>query len=273
MNKSRQRAIEKIALNMRDKCNVISYGFQNIFESAQKVGYRVIRYPVGKDSLLGFAMIKDGDRIIFSNSSLILSREIFTIAHEIGHQKLHLSETDKIFIKDIDFDEKNEFEYEANYFASCLLMPEEKVRNFIKFELNEKHRSLWNGFDIARLQTAFSTSYEMTLIRLKVLEIIDGELFDRLKMEKIEQSASKLLHRISGNVDLCKSSEFKSLPAEVFEWVISNYNERLIPVKSLQTALNYVDLRVEELDKAIINVDQEKDDESESFDDLLRGMD
>ncbi len=77
MNKSRQLEIERAAENVRDECAVTDYGFQNIFVAAEKVGYRVIRYPIGSDAFLGFALIKDTERIIFSNSSQILSREIF----------------------------------------------------------------------------------------------------------------------------------------------------------------------------------------------------
>jgi len=35
--------------------------------------------------LLGFSTIFEGKKIIVSNSSEILSRENFTIAHELGH--------------------------------------------------------------------------------------------------------------------------------------------------------------------------------------------
>ena len=117
MNKDRQLAIEKVTENVRDECNVTDYGFQNIFEAAEKIGYRIIRYPSGNDSFLGFALIKDTERIIFSNSSLILSREIFSVAHEIGHQKLHLSEQGRMLIRDDDFSDRDESEIEANYFS------------------------------------------------------------------------------------------------------------------------------------------------------------
>lgn len=92
---------------MRENCNVTDYGVHNIFEVAEKLGYRVIRYPIG-DAFLGFSMLKDSERIIFSNSSSILSREIFTVAHEIGHQQLHLSETGRTLIRDDNFDERDE---------------------------------------------------------------------------------------------------------------------------------------------------------------------
>lgn len=268
MNKSRQLVIEKLAENVRDECNVQDYGFQNIFEATEKLGYQVIRYPIGNEAFLGFAIIKDSERIIFSNSSLILSREIFSVAHEIGHQKLHLSELGKTIICDDDFNDRDENEIEANYFAACLLMPKEKVDKFIRLELNEKKTDTWNGLDIARIQTAFNVSYDMALIRLKSLDVLDEPIFDKLKLEKMEKTTTKLLNAINGNSDLCRSSEAKKVPAEYLEWVISNYNDKLIPIKSLELALNYVDLNAEDFE-----IPAEEHNNDESVDDLLRGMD
>ncbi|QGG47416.1 ImmA/IrrE family metallo-endopeptidase [Heliorestis convoluta] len=260
MNKNRQLAIEKIADTVRAECKVTGYGFQNIFEAAEKLGYQVIRYPIGKDEFLGFAMIKEGERIVFSNSSLILSREIFSIAHELGHQKLHLSEQGLTLIKDDDFTNRDEYEVEANYFAASLMMPREKVDKFIRQELNDKSSDKWNGLDIARIQTAFNVSYDMALIRLKALGKLSESQVHYLKNEKGEYTATKLLKAISGNVDLCRSTEAKKVPAEYLEWVISNYNEKLIPRKSLQAALSYVDLDVEDIG----GLSEEKDVEDDS---------
>ena len=269
MNKNRQLAIEKNAENARDECNVTDYGFKDIFEASEKIGYRTIRYPIGADAFLGFALIKDSERIVFSNSSLILSREIFSIAHEIGHQRLHLTDQGRTLIKDDDFSDRDELEVEANYFAACLLMPVNKAEKFIRLELKDKSSENWDGLDIARIQTAFNISYDMVLVRLKALGILNDGIIEKLRMEKIEQTASKLLNVIGGNVELCKATEVKKVPAEFLEWVISNYNEKLIPKKSLETALNYVDLNAD--DFAISN--KENSDEEESLDDLIRGMD
>jgi len=268
MNKSRQLVIERAAENVRVECNVTDYGFQNIFEAAEKVGYRVIRYPIGAESFLGFALIKDTERIIFSNSSQILSREIFSIAHEMGHQRLHLSEQGKTMIRDDDFNDRDDDEIEANYFAACILMPTDKILKFMRLELNDKNIKIWNGLDIARIQTTFNVSYDMTLVRLKALGILDNTIFDNLKLEKIEKTATKLLNAIKGNSDLCKSSEAKKIPAEYLEWVISNYYDKLIPRKSLETALDFVDLKADDFADP-----SEELIEDESFDDLLRGMD
>jgi len=76
------------------------------------------------------------------------------------------------------------------------------------------------------------------------------------------------LSAIKGNSDLCRSSEAKKIPAEYLEWVISNYYDKLIPRKSLETALSYVDLNADDFIDPI-----EELDEDESLEDMLRGMD
>ncbi len=269
MNKKRQLFIEKIANTVRDECNVAGYGIPNIFEAAEKIGYRVIRYPIGKDDFLGFALIKDSERIIFSNSSLILSREIFTIAHEIGHQKLHLSEQGLQMIKDDNFDDRNELEVEANYFAAYLLMPMEKIQQFIRLELEDRPVNKWSGLDIAKIQTEFNVSYDMALIRLKNLGVLNDEMNSVLKLEKLEKTISRLLNAINGNVDLCKPTEVKKIPVDYLEWVVSNYIDKLIPINSLEKALNYVDLKVEDLE--ILSEDEIEDEDD--LEDLIGRMD
>jgi Zn-dependent peptidase ImmA (M78 family) len=264
MNNGRRLAIEKIAESVRAECNIVDYGIQNIFEVAETAGYRVIRYSIGPEAFLGLALIKDTERIIFSNSSLILAREVFSVAHEIGHQRLHLSEQGSMMIKDDDFNERDENEIEANHFAACLLMPVEKVDKFMRLELNTEKVTSWNGLDIARIQSAFNVSYDMTLIRLKTLGIIDGTLFDQLKQEKAEKTTVKLLQAINGNADLCRPTEAKKVPAEYLRWVISNYHDKLIPQKSLETALNYVDLSAADFEERTI----EEPEKDQGLDDL-----
>lgn len=48
------------------------------------MGYKLLRYPLGEKADLGFMIKKDNDIVIFTNSCSRLSREIFTLAHEIG---------------------------------------------------------------------------------------------------------------------------------------------------------------------------------------------
>lgn len=267
MNNERRIQIERIADTVRIECKISDYGFKDIFDATEKLGYRSIRYPLGETSFLGAAMIKNSDRIVFTNSSIILSREIFSVAHEIGHHKLHLLDNKDTLIKDNNFNDNDEYEVEANYFAACLLAPKEEINKFIRLELKEKSVSLWSGLDIARIQTAFSISYDMVLTRLGYLGVLDENAKGKLKAEKAEHTATKLLGVIGGNIELCKKTEVKKIPFEFIEWAVSNYNKKLIPKESLDTALHYVDLNVDDL---IFQGQQEE--EEESLDDLLRGL-
>ncbi|MEO8581932.1 MAG: ImmA/IrrE family metallo-endopeptidase [Patescibacteria group bacterium] len=68
---------------------------------------------------------------ILLNIDDTLTRQRFTIAHEIGHFLIHKG---KQFVDEFTAGETfyrdgsdNEEEQEANYFAACLLMPEEEV--------------------------------------------------------------------------------------------------------------------------------------------------
>jgi len=109
----------------------------------------------------------------------------------------------------------------------------------------------------------------MVLIRLKALGILRNTSSDELKLEKIEKTISRLLNAINGNVDLCKPAEVKKIPLDFLSWVISNYNEKLIPVTSLEKVLNYVDIKVED----VVDVQQNGREEEESIDDLIGRMD
>ena len=82
--------------------------------------------------------------------------------------------------------------------------------------------------------------------------------------EKLEKTTSRLLNAIGGNADLCKSTEAKKVPADYLEWVISNYNEKLIPISSVEKALNYVNLNADDLE----DLSEERLEEDESFDEV-----
>jgi hypothetical protein len=96
-------------------------------------------------------------------------------------------------------------------------------------------------------------------------------LNDEIKEKAATDKTSKQLQSYWGykcNTELCKATEVKKVPAVFLEWVIANYNEKLIPKTSLAAALKYVDLSPDDVD-----INDGMVDEEESFDDLLRRMD
>ena len=93
MNDARKREIRIKADSFRVNCKIGRYGIIDLFKECDRMGYKLLRYPLGENSDLGFMVKKDKDIVVFTNSCSRLSREIFTLAHEIGHVILHLNNT------------------------------------------------------------------------------------------------------------------------------------------------------------------------------------
>ena len=85
MQESRKKEIRIKTDSFREKCKVSRYGIIDLFKECERRGYKLFRYPLGEEADLGFTLRKDNDTIIFTNTCSRLAREIFTLAHEIGH--------------------------------------------------------------------------------------------------------------------------------------------------------------------------------------------
>jgi len=98
---------------------------------------------------------------IFVSDNESTERQSFTVAHEIGHYKLHQSRTtDILYRKQIwQFNSTLEKdETQANWFAANLLMPKEAVERMWKITQ-----------DITKLSTIFGVSKTAMSFRLKDL--------------------------------------------------------------------------------------------------------
>ena len=60
----RKRDIRKKADQIRRNMRISNYGIMNLYKECESVGWKVIRYPLGENADLGFAMKKDKDIII-----------------------------------------------------------------------------------------------------------------------------------------------------------------------------------------------------------------
>lgn len=177
------REIEKDALQLRKQYGINGYGIENIFSLVEKMGITLIRYPLDKNTVCGFCTVYDGRKVIVSNTDEILAREIFTIAHEIGHFQYDIDKySNTIMIdKDIEITKNNRIEERANSFAAAFLMPKSVLCDYIEQEL-EKECSELDSIDIVKIQSEFNVSYSSILMRLYSLKLINkdhkSKLFD-----------------------------------------------------------------------------------------------
>lgn len=272
MQDNRKREIRIKADSLRVKCKVSRYGIIDLFKECERLGYKLLRYPLGENADLGFTVKKDNDIVIFTNTCSRLSREVFTLAHEIGHVILHLEDNnsfidDNVTINDRSTDEK---EKEANYFAACLLMPADDVDRFIDLEIQDFHEKGLSAMDIARIMSEFNVSFDMALNRLESLGVINPNQRLCLDNERIEKRVGNLLRSVGGNARLNAPSNDIDIPYEYIDYVIYNYNHNAVPKETLEKVLSCYHLSIEDVSDKIITF---SDDDDDDLDDLVGGLD
>lgn len=272
MQDSRKREIRIKADSFRVKCKISRYGIIDLFKECERLGYKLLRYPLGDNADLGFAVKKDNDIIIFTNSCSRLSREIFTLAHEIGHVILHLNDEssfidDSITINGRSTDKK---EQEANYFAACLLMPTDDVGRFIDLGIQDFGEKGLSAMDIARIMSEFNVSFDMALNRLESLGIIDLKQKLCLDNERIMKKVGNLLRSVGGNAKLNEPSNVIDIPHEYIDYVIYNYNHNAVPKETLEKVLACYQLSIEDISDKLVSFDD--DDGDDDLDDLIGGL-
>lgn len=273
MQDSRKREIRIKADSFRVKCKISRYGIIDLFKECERLGYKLLRYPLGDNADLGFAVKKDNDIIIFTNSCSRLSREIFTLAHEIGHVILHLNDEssfidDSITINGRSTDKK---EQEANYFAACLLMPADDVGRFIDLGIQDFGEKGLSAMDIARIMSEFNVSFDMALNRLESLGIIDLKQKLCLDNERTMKKVGNLLRSVGGNAKLNEPSNVIDIPHEYIDYVIYNYNHNAVPKETLEKVLACYQLSIEDISDKLVSFDDD-DGDDDDLDDLIGGL-
>ena len=133
---------------------------------------------------------QNGKMFILVNSASTRGRQHFTIAHELYHLFF-----DPNPVPHICTDGLTGAEREANYFASCLLMPKEGV-----LEMLSSNNLIGDGINIAvilRLENYFQVSRATLIYRLKELNIISEDTRKALSIIPVWSSAREYGYDLS----------------------------------------------------------------------------
>lgn len=132
------------------------------FSCIEQLGFLLLRFPaVGQeDSLSGFTMHKEPYDCIYINSRQSVGRQYTSCWHEVYH--IVTGESNGIsYINEI---KQDPIECKADMFASCILMPEHLVGQYIEScNLNLQYLSY---VDIIKMQNYFKVSYSAMLTRI-----------------------------------------------------------------------------------------------------------
>lgn len=121
------------------------------------------------DDFSGMCMRNGDMRFMLINSRHQRGRQHFTIAHELYH--LYIQKDFTPHVCDLTlFDQTDQREVEANYFAACFLMPRESIYAQIpKGELESKTISLAT---ILKMEQFFAVSHSAMMVRLITLNLL-----------------------------------------------------------------------------------------------------
>jgi len=141
---------------------------------ARIVGAEVRRRPNSPD-ISGLLYRQGEDLIIGVNADDSPARQRFTIAHEIGHLKLHQSgffvdRAYRAWRDDLPSDPNEE--RQANWFAAELLMPESMITTVARTVVDQ--RSMGDDALIGALAERFNVSRQAMGFRLLNLGVVNG---------------------------------------------------------------------------------------------------
>lgn len=159
-----EKRIQAIAALFRQRLGLGDAPIANLFQSVEEIGLKVLRQPIPIKGFFGLSACSDieGAFVLVNTHNITIERQLFTLAHEIGHLIFHRVEYQDTLISEGSQEEEKAREYVADYFASHLLVPQ-----------GEFERMYAITQDIVKLKRHFRVSYLVILNRLAEMEIID----------------------------------------------------------------------------------------------------
>lgn len=136
---------------------VEKYGTRDPFQIAKELGIKIM-FVDNFDKLKGVYRVIKRNRWIFINSNLPERMQKIVCAHELGHDQLHrhLAKGDGI-MEFVLYDMASRPEYEANVFASEILLPDDDVTDLIynyHYDAEQIARELDSDINLVALKCA-----------------------------------------------------------------------------------------------------------------------
>jgi Zn-dependent peptidase ImmA (M78 family)/transcriptional regulator with XRE-family HTH domain len=159
-----EKHIQTIAALFRHRLGLGDAPIANLFQSVEEIGLKVLRSSVPIKGFFGLSACSDieGAFVLVNTHNITIERQLFTLAHEIGHLIFHRVEYQDTLIEEGTKEEEKAREKVADYFASHLLVPQAEFERM--YALTQ---------DIVKLKRHFRVSYLVILNRLAEMKIID----------------------------------------------------------------------------------------------------
>jgi len=132
---------------------------RNPYEIANNLGIHLMFTNLG--SLNGFYKLESRNRFIVINSNLPDHIQRLVCAHEIGHDQIHRILARHVFLQEFMlYDMKSRPEYEANLFASEILLDDDDI---------EVHARM--GYDFDQIARMLYTDKNLLAIKMQAMNL------------------------------------------------------------------------------------------------------
>jgi Zn-dependent peptidase ImmA (M78 family) len=138
----------------------ISEPIVDVFQLAEREGVRIRFIPMPPDLQEVSGFLDFEGPTIYVNTEDSPARQMFTVAHELGHFLLHKGRNVKVLPRLLAPSDKNDTEREANCFAANMLVPESMLRKTMELYTLSPN-------DVSALAILFGVSKEFMSFRLQ----------------------------------------------------------------------------------------------------------
>lgn len=242
LSKEEKESFEAYA-NLATEQLIQNSGLKNLKDPLYKVNdinnlIILIRFPAKNDNLSGFSLKIDKYSCIYINSNHTLGRQYCSFWHEFYHIINDIR--DELMINCENYDSKEE--KEANQFAYCILLPRNKVRNYI-ISLRKQYDNM-DLTDLIKMQYEFRVSLQILIYRLN--EIYATKFFFKFKrmtlIENREEYELAVLN-LGLDLDLISPTRDFCVPSKFFKDLHSNLSNNRINIDKVREIMNVIDER------------------------------
>ena len=179
-----EKRIAEIATQFRHRLGLGDGSIPNLFEAVEEIGLKVLRQDIPIPGFFGLSAcsLAQGAFVLVNSHNITIERQLFTLAHEIGHLISHRDEYQDNLIAEGTKEEEKAREAVANHFASHLLVSQEALERALNVFSN-----------IIELKAHFRASYTMMLMRLEQMgKLKYGEAIHKIRGEYKRQTGESL---------------------------------------------------------------------------------
>ncbi|WP_250122444.1 XRE family transcriptional regulator [Chroococcidiopsis sp. CCMEE 29] len=179
-----EKRIAEIANQFRHRLGLGDGPIHNLFEAVEEIGLKVLRYSIPIPGFFGLSACSadQGAFVLVNTHNVSIERQLFTLAHEIGHLIFHRSEYQDSLMEEGTKEEEKAREAVANHFASHLLVSQKAL---------DRALDIFN--DLIQLKAHFRVSYTMMLMRLEQMgKLKYGDAIQKIRGEYKRRTGESL---------------------------------------------------------------------------------